>query len=1108
MDLQLEQPRVPWDQLPWDVFRRIVYAASRLSPLPSTPASAGDPPPASSPTSAPPGGPPGQPPWASGHDDCEVADEERFVAVVKTLRLVSTAWRDAAAASVGRLRLSALAPPLRPERPLAQAFPGLTWLDLSACRPGLRDADVESLLAAAGAGGARLRLQRLSLAGAKLSAEGIAALSGLAGLAELELHGAKVPYVLGHLLAALPGLRRATLKACATPLLPPAPPPPPPPLPPLPPLPSLPGAGLPRRSPAPKEPGPAARTAQPPPPPGPPPPPAFLAAHAAPRVRAPPPPPPGPPPPPPSAGAAATVGQQKPWQQQPGSYAPPPPPPGPPPPPAFRFAAAAGSSSHMPPPPPPPGPPPPPAFRFATPAGPSSHMPPPPPPPGPPPPPAFRFATPAGPSLHMPPPPPPPGPPPSPAFRFAPAVIPSHRLPPPPPPGPPPPPVFRSAPLFPTATQLRVGLAVLHGAAGAAAPPANPGSEAGPSAPTYAAAGSSAGAGPSSAPPPAPAGAPHVESSLSPAEAAARLALALLGGDGAPADEESGGEGGNAALAAATSAATPTGSAPMPATPRPVALASSSSSAPASPPGTGSPPSSGSTSPGGSSPHAPPSHWRAAAAGLASLVLEELRGPWAVGLGALGGLEELVARDCSRLRPPRPFTELAGSLPGLRRLALLGACGALPPGDLAGGLGRLGALQALAVEGPPGSRLDLDSLLPALPPLAPTLRCLSLRGPGWTPAGLRALSALTGLTRLALGEAAAGREAAVGIGGVLGLGAGGGGGGRPASLATDAGFQAAASLFPRLVSLALGPPASDSVTEEGVGALAARLGALTRLDLSGCSRLRNERLGGLLGPRLGALRALDLSNCLALRDSGLAALSSLSALTSLRLRGCWKVSGEGLAPLRPPLLRLRCLDLSDCRVTDTGLQAVGALTALTRLHLARSWAVTARGLGHLAGLRALAVLELASTNTDNTGVAGLVPGLGRSLTDLDLSASLLNAHGLRALAQGLPRLRRLKLNKCAGLDDTGLAHLGRLSCLRRLHLRHCRGVSDGAVAALAPRLPRLQHLALDGCWGVGLSTMDRLYGNPAAEWRRAGDVAAAAEAVAWTVYGAGEGEEW
>ncbi|PNH03680.1 SCF E3 ubiquitin ligase complex F-box protein grrA [Tetrabaena socialis] len=303
---------------------------------------------------------------------------------------------------------------------------------------------------------------------------------------------------------------------------------------------------------------------------------------------------------------------------------------------------------------------------------------------------------------------------------------------------------------------------------------------------------------------------------------------------------------------------------------------------------------------------------------------------------------------------------------------------------------------------------------------------------------------------------------------------------------TAAGLQAVSAMFPVLRCFWLGVAGSDAVTEEGLTAVAAGLPGLMRLELQGCSRLRNERLGPLLG-RMGRLRHLDLSNCLNLLDSCLTGLASLSSLASLKMRGCWKVSGEGLGVLAPPALQLRFLDLSECKVTDAGLHQVATLTSLTRLYLARSWDVRAPGLAALSRLTRLAVLDLSQTNTDNTGVAEMSVGLTVSLTDLDLSATLINRHGVCALAAALPRLRRLKLNKCPGLDDDALLHLASLSCLRRLHVRHCRNLSDSAATGLAAALPRLQHFELDGCWAVAMATMDRLYGRPHAEWRRAGD---------------------
>lgn len=485
--------------------------------------------------------------------------------------------------------------------------------------------------------------------------------------------------------------------------------------------------------------------------------------------------------------------------------------------------------------------------------------------------------------------------------------------------------------------------------------------------------------------------------------------------------------------------------------------------------------------------------------------------PRPVGEAPGGGLREQQQQQQHQQQPDRPFTALAASLPHLARLALSGTSAMLEGVDLAGGLARLRALRELVVEAPavvPHQVVlaqDLDLVLPSLVSLAPTLRSLVFRRPGWTHDRLRALAPLSALTRLELGEGAPGAWGGGGGrsgGGGLPVGAAGGaaGGGRSggsAALSADAGLQLAASQFPALRVLWLGPPPSDAVTDDGVGALAGGLAGLQRLELQGCSRLTNPRLAQSL-PRLAALRHLDLSNCLNLQDSSLAVCTALSALTCLKLRGCWKVTGDGLGVLRPPLLQLRHLDLSDCRVTDEGLQQVAELSALTCLQLTRSWYVRAPGLAALSRLGRLAVLDLGSTNTDNTGVEQMVPGLGSSLTDLDLSATLINARGVATLGAALPRLRRLRLNKCPGLDDDGLSSLSSLSCLRHLHTRHCRGISDGAAAALAAKLaPRLQHWQLDGCWGVAMGTIDRLYGRPGGEWRRAGDVCREAAAAAW-----------
>ncbi|GLC36772.1 hypothetical protein PLESTB_000784500 [Pleodorina starrii] len=1100
---------VQWQHLPFDVFRLVISSLSRMPPnspglvksqllideqhlsAPAGPSVSTSPDPTivnneTIPQQPSPGvadgSQAGEPSRNDGMAMDEEAQQELFLLAVRTARLVCRSWRDAASSAVMRLQL-ATTDVLRPERPLAAVFPELYELDVTSYSR-LHDDDVPLL------SGCR-KLAVLKLNGQRLTSAGIAALAPLTSLERLDLACGRLQHPLAHLLRALPGLKHATLRGCTHALLPPPPPPPPPPGGPPPPLPPA-AAAQPARphtltvalTPAQKrfpstrttgttstagsDGGAGGATETPPSAPLPPPPAAEVTAGGA------------------SAAATAGLSSLPSSSSQSVGMASAPlteaaPPPSPAPQRQQPFSQATGGAAAVrqpPPPPPPPGPPPPPLFRVRE--GPQADA---------------VAAAPNG----------------------------ARQPPPPPPPGPPPPP----PPLLGVPNQRR-----MEPAAAAAGPSSGSGSAAGPST--------------AAAPPlqrPQPFAHAANEAALAPAEAAARLALALY--DGASIEEHT-----SEGTAAPTAAASAGASAPKP---NPAGPAGDAAGTSASPPQAASSastaphphrpntsasaaatPASAVTAAAASIPPCPPLppplveaaaaapvslEWCASVPALQSLHLVDIRGPWLSGVAALRRLTELSVRDCGRpaaagagAELQRPMGALADGLTGLRRLALYGTSSQLDGSDVADAVSRFVRLEALTIESlavVPHQlvlRKDLDQLLPSLAPLAPRLSSLVLRRPGWTLDRLAALAPLSGLTRLEVGDSAG---AAAGRGGRLGAGGGGGGGGAgggATGLTSDAGLRSLAGMFPRLHVFSLGPPGSDSVTEEGLAALAARVGGLAALDLQGCSRLRPERLGPVLG-LMTRLRSLDLSNCLNLLDSTLPHLTALSSLTSLRLRGCWKLSGSGLGALHPPLLCLHRLDLSDCRVTDEGLQQVARLSCLTSLQLRRSWAVRAPGLAALSRLTRLAALDLGSTNTDDTGLEQLVSGLGLSVTDLNLSATLISQRGVGALAGQLPRLRRLHLSKCPGVDDAALAHLGTLSCLRRLHLTNCRNITDAAVRQLAAKLRRtVQHIELNGCWGVAMSTMDELYGRPGAEWRRAEDVARA-EALSGGGWGE-EGAEW
>lgn len=83
-------------------------------------------------------------------------------------------------------------------------------------------------------------------------------------------------------------------------------------------------------------------------------------------------------------------------------------------------------------------------------------------------------------------------------------------------------------------------------------------------------------------------------------------------------------------------------------------------------------------------------------------------------------------------------------------------------------------------------------------------------------------------------------------------------------------------------------------------------------------------------------------------DTGIAALSGMSAMTSLKLQGCVSVGEHGMALLPAQMPLLRCLKLGGCSrvatITDPCLTPLQHLAALTHLDLAGCLEITDTGL--------------------------------------------------------------------------------------------------------------------------------------------------------------------
>eukprot|EP00854_Cymbomonas_tetramitiformis_P024428 gene24428-29702_t len=289
------------------------------------------------------------------------------------------------------------------------------------------------------------------------------------------------------------------------------------------------------------------------------------------------------------------------------------------------------------------------------------------------------------------------------------------------------------------------------------------------------------------------------------------------------------------------------------------------------------------------------------------------------------------------------------------------------------------------------------------------------------------------------------------------------------------------------------------------------LTALLTLNLSNARQLADPDISHLR--KLPKLANLDLSRCRRITGIGFPILDSLP-LTSLKLKGCFRLTNGALAAIAATLGRLAALDLSECHqvsaqgcrslaplastlttlklkrcknVTDEGVAALGQLYGLTRLNLSGCARVSGLGLNALSMLTRLRVLDIsrcaaaANRVTDNSpGPMALCEAAERlpgSLTELLLCGTGgVTDRFLAALSPRLAQLTTFKLLRCSRATQRGLASVCvALRGVTTLSLNGCQSaVTDEPVlSSLSAHAPLLTDLDLTGCErvsdaGVGL----------------------------------------
>jgi len=242
-----------------------------------------------------------------------------------------------------------------------------------------------------------------------------------------------------------------------------------------------------------------------------------------------------------------------------------------------------------------------------------------------------------------------------------------------------------------------------------------------------------------------------------------------------------------------------------------------------------------------------------------------------------------------------------------------------------------------------------------------------------------------------------------------------------------------------------------SLTSEGLQVLE-NLRGLTELSLRGCQQLSDlmfEHIG-----YLNRLERLDLRTCERITgENGFSSLFTLKRLKYLNLRGCYGITDAGLVQLKEAhLADVEVLNLQDCwQTTATGLAHLSTMTALRDLNLSGCRnLVCAEALPGIGALDQLTSLCLKNCERLRDGCLDSLTSL-QQLVHLDISGCReLTGAGLAPLAQlNNNSLETLRMQHCIGLRGPNcLVHLAALNKLTLLHLGGCDNMVGTALRDL------------------------------------------------------------
>lgn len=188
-----------------------------------------------------------------------------------------------------------------------------------------------------------------------------------------------------------------------------------------------------------------------------------------------------------------------------------------------------------------------------------------------------------------------------------------------------------------------------------------------------------------------------------------------------------------------------------------------------------------------------------------------------------------------------------------------------------------------------------------------------------------------------------------------------------------------------------------------------------------------------------------------LTDEGLAQITQMKSLQTLRLALCSKLSIEGIKNITT-LPELDDLSMTFMKIPDGALAEISKIKALRSVVLYNSKNIKASDVQLLGKLPNLEYLDLSSTTVKSDVIPVIVKF--KSLNNVRLGNLDLTDENLELLGK-LPNLTDLGLAQNPKITDQGLAKIGNCKNLETIVLDRCTGISPAARAKFFKQHPRI-----------------------------------------------------